>query len=510
MRLEEVAALPGVLRAHLHDPRFELGRVHCDSRRADAKTGFVALAGMRTDGHRFVDAARRAGSPALFVSEAAVYERLAALQPNGVAGVFLVAPGRAVLADLSAALQGYPHRSMRLLGVTGTSGKTTVAHLVAQLLAALGQPCARLGTQGLRLGDEVLPSARTTPEAPDIQAFLRHCLERGVRTAVMEVTSIGIALERSRGLGFAAAAFTNLSQDHLDFHHDMESYREAKFRLFLEYDTRASVVNVDDAAGGLLAERLRAAGRGEHLLTYGLEAPAGLTLHGLHTGQGLTEGSLRYQGAEAPFRFGLLGRFNLSNLLAALGLLLATGERLEALAPAIAACSGPAGRFEHVPLAVPFTVVVDYSHKPAALELVLKAARPLARGRLRVLFGCGGERDRTKRPQMGAIAERLADQVVLTSDNPRCEDPETILDEIAAGMSTGTRASRIVERREAIHWLLDQAQPGDVVLIAGKGDEAYQELGEQRVAFDDREVVLEWGRSRGHGNPPAAHGAATK
>lgn len=492
MKLARVASMPGVLRAQLRDPDFELGRLHCDSRRADAQTAFLALAGLRTDGHRYVEAARQAGAPALFVSEPGVYERLVAEPPDGLAGVFLVPPGRAVLADLSAALTGYPHREVRLLGVTGTSGKTTVVHLVTQLLGALGQPCARVGTQGLAVGAERSPSERTTPEAPDIHALLRRSVEQGVRTAAMEVTSIGIELERSHGLSFAAAAFTNLSQDHLDFHHDMEAYRDAKFRLFLEYDTAAAVVNVDDAAGRLLAERLGVAGRARRLLDYGLERPATLTLEALRTEADATVGRVRYRDEVAPFRFGLPGRFNLANLLAALGLLLSSGESLQALAPAIAACAGPAGRFERVGLEAPFTVLVDYAHKPDALERVLRAARPLAHGRLRVLFGCGGERDRTKRPQMGAIAQRLADQVVLTSDNPRGERPEAILDEIEAGMSGPGLARRIVDRREAIHWLLHQARAGDVVLIAGKGDETYQEVAGRKMPFDDRDVVCEW------------------
>jgi UDP-N-acetylmuramoyl-L-alanyl-D-glutamate--2,6-diaminopimelate ligase len=499
MRLDAVAALPGVVRAHLHDPHYDLAQLHCDSRRADHRTAFLALAGLRTDGHRFVEAAQRAGAPALFVSDGAIYERLAALAPDGLRGVFQVQPGRAVLAELAAALHGHPARSLRLLGVTGTSGKTTVVHLVAQLLEALGQPCARLGTQGLRLGSEVLPSERTTPEAPDVQAFLRHAVSQGVRSAAMEVTSIGIALERTRGLPFAAAAFTNLSQDHLDFHHDMAAYRDTKFRLFLDYETRAAVANLDDPAGRLLTERLRKAGRKVPLLTHSLEQPAALTLGALRAENGATAGLIRYQGEEAPFRFPLLGHFNLANLLSALGLLLAGGERLAALAPAVACCTGPAGRFERVALDAPFTVIVDYSHKPAALELVLQAARPLTQGRLHVLFGCGGDRDRVKRPQMGAIAERLADRVMLTNDNPRSEDPQAILSEIAAGMRGNTPTCRIADRREAIHALLDGAAEGDVAVIAGKGDEAYQEIGGETLPFDDREVAREWGRLRKQG-----------
>jgi UDP-N-acetylmuramoyl-L-alanyl-D-glutamate--2,6-diaminopimelate ligase len=513
MKLAALAALTGVRQARLRKPDFDLRHVHCDSRRVDGETGFLALAGLETDGHRFVAAARAAGAPALFVSDAALYERLAQeldAAPagggaDGLAGVFLVPPGRAMLADLAATLHGHPSRTLRLLGVTGTSGKTTVVHLVAQLLQALGQPTATLGTQGLQLRGERLPSERTTPEAPDIQAFLRHALDEGVRTAAMEVTSIGIALERTRNLVFRAAAFTNLSQDHLDFHGDMEAYREAKFRLFTEYAPEAAVVNLDDATGRLLATRLRTEGAGGRLLTCGLEEPADLRATVLGREDGIALGRLRHAGAEHPFRFDLPGCFNLSNLLVAVGLLLAAGERLEELAPAVAACTGAAGRFEPVPLPAPFTVIVDYAHKPAALELALQAARGLTTGRLHVLFGCGGNRDRAKRPQMGAIAEARADRVVLTSDNPRQEDPQAILSEIAAGMRGVVPTLRIAERRAAIHALLDEAAPGDAVLIAGKGDEAYQETAGGKMPFDDREVVWEWERSRkgSRGRAPA-------
>jgi UDP-N-acetylmuramoyl-L-alanyl-D-glutamate--2,6-diaminopimelate ligase len=499
MRLESLASLPGVLRAHLFDAAFDLPRLHCDSRRADARTGFLALPGLRTDGHRFLDAARRAGCPALFVSAAAAYEHLSAGAPGGLAGVFQVAPGRAVLAGLAAALEGHPARRLRLLGVTGTNGKTTATHLAAQLLRGLGRPCGLLGTLGAAIGAERAPSARTTPEAPDIHAFLRRCVDAGVETVAMEVSSIGIALERSHGLPFAAAAFTNLSQDHLDFHGSLEAYRDAKFRLFGEYDTRAAVVNVDDAAGRLLAGRLEAAGWGARLLTCGLAGAPALTLAGLQPDGGAVRGRVRLRGAEAAFRYRLLGPFNLANLLAALGLLLAAGEALEPLAAAVEGCEGARGRFERVPLEAPFTVIVDYAHTPDALEQLLLAARPLARGRLLLLFGCGGDRDRAKRPRMGEVAERLADAIVLSSDNPRSEPPEAILDEIAAGMRGTTPARRISERREAIHALLDQAAAGDVVLIAGKGDEAYQEIGARSLPFDDREVALEWGRAHGHG-----------
>ncbi len=255
------------------------------------------------------------------------------------------------------------------------------------------------------------------------------------------------------------------------------------------------MVNVDDAAGVELVDRLRACGR-PTVLTYGLEGNAALSLRVEASDADGVAGQLRYEGGSWPFRFPLLGRFNQSNLLAALGLLIAGGESPEALAPAIAACRGASGRFEHVALDAPFTVLVDYAHTPDALENLLQAARPLVRGRLRVAFGAGGDRDRAKRPQMGAIAERLADDVTLTNDNPRNEEPQAILAEIAAGMQDPAAARCIANRREAIHAALDAAQPGDVVVIAGKGDETYQEIAGIKHPFDDRTVVREWGALR--------------
>ena len=497
MRLEDLARLPCVLRATVQRPGFELRAVHCDSRQVDGRTGFLALRGLQTDGHRFLDAARAAGAPVLLVSDLAHYRRLTAQPLETLAGVILVRPGRTVLAELAAEVYGWPARHLSLLGVTGTNGKTTVTHLAAQMLAGLGKRCAILGTLGMNIWGEPEPGARTTPEAPEIQEFLRRCVAARVQAAAMEVSSIGIALERSRGLPFSAAAFTNLTRDHLDFHGDWDAYREAKFRLFLEYDTQAAVVNLDDAAGRMLAERLRAAGRGARLVTYSLDGRADLFIDGQQADGEEMRGVLRYRGMKAAFRYRLLGRFNLYNLLAAVGLLLAAGYPLPDLAGAAEGCQGARGRFERVALDAPFTVVVDYAHSPDALENLLRAARPLAGGCLQVLFGCGGDRDRAKRPMMGGIAERLADRIVLSNDNPRGEDPQAILAEIAAGMNGSKPMLQIADRREAIWQLLDQAVAGDVILIAGKGDETYQEIAGKNYPFDDRQVVRDWAASRG-------------
>ena len=497
MRLAELARDSMVLRSQLTDPAFDLKSLHSDSRRVGAGTGFFALRGFTTDGHRFVDAALAAGAPVLFVSDSGIFERLATTLPPSVSGVFQVPPGREVLADLAEAVYGEPGRQLTLAGVTGTNGKTTVTHLCAQLLDALHRPNALLGTLGGWIGGETFGGAHTTPEAPDIQAFLRLCVERGAGLVAMEVSSHGIALERTRGLSFSAAAFTNLTRDHLDFHGDLETYREIKFRLFTEYETGCAVINGDDPAGRLLERRLAASRPGQRRIVFGLQAPADLTISGLEAGPGGTRGELCWEGHRAPFHMPLRGSFNALNLLGAVGLLLANGEPLAGLAAAARACRGAPGRFERMDIATPFAVVVDYAHTPDALENLLGAARALTEGKLRVLFGCGGGRDRGKRPQMGAIAHRLADQVVLTDDNPRDEPSSAILAEIAAGMGSGASYDLIPDRSEAIFALLDQAEAGDMVVLAGKGDESTQEVGGEKHSFDDRRVVRQWAARRG-------------
>ena len=497
MRLQSLARSPLFIRSWVPDSAFDLREVECDSRKIEPGAGFYALKGLREDGHGYLAAALAAGASVAFVSDGACFERLEADSAEGLAGVFQVPPGRAALADLAALLYSNPSRELTLLGVTGTNGKTTVSHLVAQLYGALGRPCGVIGSLGLFLGDDDLDSERTTPEAPVISSFLRRCAEEGVGQAAMEATSIGIALERTRNLAFRAAAFTNLTQDHLDFHGSLAAYGEAKSRLFLEHDTAHAVINRDDPAGEALAERLGRERPGLPVLTFALGRQADLRVEQVASDAAGSRGLLRWGERREPFQTSLLGRFNLSNLLAALGLLLAAGEDFGALAAAVSACRGVAGRFEEIPCGRPFTAVVDYAHTPHALENALLTARQFAAGRVAVVFGCGGERDAAKRPMMGAIASRLADRVVITSDNPRGEDPEAIIAQIAAGLdSKSGEVERIGGRREAIRLALDGAREGDVVLIAGKGHEAYQEIAGEKLPFDDREIVREWAGER--------------
>ncbi len=484
-------------------PEFDLSAVQCDSRRVNSATAFFALKGASHDGHRFAEGAVAAGAPALFLSERAAYDRWCDLSAGALQGVFLVREGRRALALLAAEIYGHPSRQLTLLGVTGTNGKTTVTHMAAQLLEATGGRCAIIGSLGMRPGEPPGDGGLTTPEAPETQAFLRECVRGGFDTVAMEASSIGLAVGRTHGLAYRAAAFTNLTPEHLDFHGDMASYGEAKNRLFLEHDVGRAVINLDDPAGRRLVERLSTADpKGSPPLTYSLDPSANpqatLALEEITAGTEGMGGTMRLheqgQGQQHhAVRIPLLGRYNLSNLLAAMGLLIAGGYPAEALARAASQCRGAPGRFERVALPHPFTAIVDYAHTPDALENLLGAARELVgRGRLLLLFGCGGERDAAKRPLMGMIARRLADRVVITSDNPRGEPPGNILDEIEQGLDGMDGVTRIESRAEAIAAILDQARAGDLVLIAGKGHEQYQEIGGRRFPFNDRREVMKW------------------
>lgn len=503
MKLREIAAQAWVERALVESGEVELERVTCDSRKAATDTAFYALPGRIHDGHGFLDAALAAGAPAVFLSDAERFARLAEaweagqLAPGGRRpALFRVHAGRSALADLVQQVYERPSERMHLFGVTGTNGKATVTYLAAQMLGAMGTPCGIVGGLGFHLPTRSFPSERTTPEAPDIAEFLRLCCADHVRTVAMEVSSIGIHQERTRGLSFRSAAYTNLTQDHLDYHGTMEAYAAQKERLFYEYAIGAAVLNLDDPVVAEVCSQMRIRRQEIPVVTFALEGPADLGASELRLDAAGSSGTLRQGARRIPFSLPLPGAYNVSNWLAALGLLTTAGHDLEAAVAAAPHCTGAPGRLERVATTAPFTVLVDYAHTPDALGTVLRALRDLTRARLIVAFGCGGDRDRDKRPKMGAIAETLADVVVLTSDNPRSERPEAILAEIRAGMRGTGRALQIEDRREAIYAALDEAAPGDLVLLAGKGSESYQEVRGRKLPFDDREIVRQWSRER--------------
>jgi UDP-N-acetylmuramoyl-L-alanyl-D-glutamate--2,6-diaminopimelate ligase len=437
---------------------------------------FFCVPGTQADGHDFAPAAIERGAAAL-----AVERRLPLEVPQ-----LVVEDTRAAMPSAAAAFFRHPTRELEVAGVTGTTGKTTTTFLLHSILDAAGRRPGLIGTVESRIGGERKPAVRTTPEAIDLQRAFRAMLDAGDRSAVLEATSHGSELGRLAGIRLAALAFTNLSEEHLDFHGTMERYYAAKRRLFVGPEPPPAAVNVGNSYGRELADELRALGRAP-VLTFGFADDAEISAEELGNGR------LRAGGIE--LETSLRGRFNVENVLAAVAVALLLDVPDEAIAQGIARVEGVPGRFETVDEGQPFTVVVDYSHKPGALENVLRTARELASGRVLCVFGCGGDRDRTKRPLMGRIAAELADVAIVTSDNPRSEDPDAIIAEVVA--AAPDRLEVEPDRRTAIGRALEAAEPGDVVVIAGKGHEQGQEVAGRVLPFDDREVAREALRSLG-------------
>ena len=447
-------------------------------RAQDAVAGslFVCLRGASADGHDFAPEALGRGAVALVVDR----------QLDLPAPQIIVPDTRVAMARLAVAFFGDPSAELDVVGVTGTSGKTTTAFLTHAILDAAGRRPGLLGTIESRVGDQRRPAVRTTPESVDLQRTLRAMVDAGNRSVAMEATSHGSEQHRLDGVRFAALAFTNLGQDHLDFHRTMERYFEAKRRLFDAGPPAA--VNVGDEWGRRLAAGLPA----DRLLTFGFADDADLRPEGLE----LTAAGASFTTGGLEIRTRLRGRFNVENALAAIALARLVGVEDDAIVAGLAGLTGVPGRFEGVDEGQPFTVVVDYSHKPDALANVLETARTLATGRVICVFGAGGDRDRAKRPMMGRIAADLADVAILTSDNPRSEDPRAIAGEVAAGAPG--ELDLILDRREAIRRAVEIAAPGDMVVIAGKGDEQGQETAGRIEPFDDREVAREAIRALPH------------
>jgi UDP-N-acetylmuramoyl-L-alanyl-D-glutamate--2,6-diaminopimelate ligase len=456
-------------------PDVEIVALAYDNRAVTPGTLFFCVPGFTRDGHEFAPDAVARGAAALVVQ-----------RPLGL-GVpeVLVRDARAAMARAAALLHGDPTATLPVVGITGTSGKTTTTHLVRQLLEASGRPCGLIGGVNWVVGGEERPAVLTTPEAIDLQATFRTMLDAGDRACAMEVSSHALELHRVDGVHFAVAAFTNLSQDHLDFHADMESYFAAKRRLFGEFDIGRSIVVVDDDWGRRLAAELAAP------VTVSLTGPADWQAVAVRADLDGSAFRVRSPAGEAEVELPLRGRFNVGNALVAMVAGDALGLGLPEMAGALRDVVAVPGRAQAIDEGQGFAVLVDYSHKPGALENVLTSARELATGRVIVVFGAGGDRDRAKRPLMGAIAARLADYVIVTSDNPRSEDPEAIVDEILEGVPPAAfHVKRQADRREAIALAVALAEPGDVVVIAGKGHEQGQEFaGGRKEPFDDVEVA---------------------
>jgi UDP-N-acetylmuramoyl-L-alanyl-D-glutamate--2,6-diaminopimelate ligase len=398
---------------------------------------------------------------------------------------------RRAMALAAAEVQHHPSRELQLAGITGTNGKTTTAYLIASIPEAAGEPVAMTGTVEYRLGKERIKADRTTPEAPDMQRLLRQAVEIGCRTAVMECSSQAMDFHRCDELEFAVAVFTNLTRDHLDYHKTMENYWYAKQRLFdgrLGTRPRNSVINVDDPYGVELADKLEA--EGLNVVRYAVNTHADVTAHDAEFSLDGMKFQLLTSGTEREFRSPLVGAPHIYNTLAAVASGLALGYSLDVITAALENCSGAPGRFERVPHDGDFSVVVDYAHSDDALLNVLRTAREVVKGKIITVFGCGGDRDRSKRAPMGEAAGSLSDVVILTSDNPRTEDPEQILCDAEEGIKkTGKPYRKIADRTEAIHQAISEARTGDLVLIAGKGHEDYQIIGREVFHFDDKEVA---------------------
>jgi UDP-N-acetylmuramoyl-L-alanyl-D-glutamate--2,6-diaminopimelate ligase len=470
-----------VPQAHLEgEPSLPVTEVTYDSRRIGPGGLFVAIRGAVTDGNRFIDAARKKGAVAV-VSEQA---------PDGAGAWVQVPDAREALALLSAAALGDPSQSLRLVGVTGTNGKTTTTYLIDAALRAAGHAVGLLGTVHYRIGGRLVEATRTTPESSDLQGLFKEMVAEGCSHAVMEVSSHSLELKRVHGCSFQVAVFTNLTRDHLDFHGDMESYFAAKRRLFDTYlsESGHAVINADDDRAGAL----KAATRGK-VWTYGLEKKADVGASGISLSLKGTRFRAHTPAGEFDVDAPLIGRFNVENFLAGLTAALALGLAPDVALRGLLTMTGVPGRLERVNAGQDFAVIVDYAHTDDALKNLLETVRELKPRRLITVFGCGGDRDRTKRPLMGAVAARLSDVVVVTSDNPRSEPPEAILEEIQRGMNGNRRGERhmIVDRREAIARALEMARPGDAVVIAGKGHETYQVLRDRTIPFDDRQVARE-------------------
>ena len=462
---------------------------------------FIGMPGTRVDGGEFWSGAIAAGAIAAIVSEAAYAKAKPGLEAATPAPCLIPASNMAqACARLAAAFYGQPTQKLNLVGVTGTNGKTTTTHLIEFFLHTAQKPTLLMGTLYTRWQGHQQVAAHTTPFAVDLQHQFAEAVAAGCEYGVMEVSSHALAQGRVLGCQFAVGVFTNLTQDHLDYHTDMEDYFAAKALLFsTDYLQGRAVINLDDPYGKRLAEQLPA----DLVWTYSThDAAADLWTGDLSYGPASVSGTLHTPVGSVPFVSPLVGQFNLANLLAAVGAALHLGLELEQLVAALPQFVGVPGRMEQVQVGPgqDVSVIVDYAHTPDSLENLLKAARPFIPGQMICVFGCGGDRDRTKRPQMGSIAANLADVVYVTSDNPRTEDPQRILADIVAGIPASVQPIVEGDRAAAIQAAIGAAQPGDGVLIAGKGHEDYQILGTEKIHFDDREQAHAALRERANRN----------
>ena len=476
MRLDTLLSGIDVLELHA-DPALEISDVCYDSRACAPGALFVAISGFAADGHRFIPAALENGACA------AIVER----PPETPCAYVLVASTRLALAQLGANWFGHPADAMKIIGITGTNGKTTSTYLLKSVLErAAGARVGLIGTIQNMVGDKVLHTERTTPESFELHRLFAEMRDAGCTHVVMEVSSHALVLERVGAIRFAVGAFTNLTEDHLDFHKTMEAYAEAK-AILMERCDRA-VVNTDDPWAELMKKHAACP-----VLTYGIDSGAELTARNIALHADGIEFDAVYGGQTCPVRLGIPGQFTAYNCLTVIGCALSLGLSLTEIAGALAEAKGVKGRVEVIPTpGTDYTVLADYAHTPDALENVLRTVRGFCKGRVIALFGCGGDRVPIKRPIMGKIGVDYADLAVITSDNPRTEDPNAIIADILRGVEgTKTPYVTIENRPEAIYWAMAHAQKDDVIVLAGKGHEDYQEINHVKHHLDEREVVAD-------------------
>lgn len=458
------------------DLDIDIREVRYDSRAVQPGDLFVAVRGFATDGHAYIGMALKKGAVAVVCEQTG----------KGIPAV-IVPDARAALADIAGNRFDHPSRKLTMVGVTGTNGKTTTTTLIKHILEAESHKVGLIGTNQNMIGDEVIPTERTTPESYELQALFARMAEAGCTHCVMEVSSHSLVLDRVRGVRFAVGAFTNLTQDHLDFHKTMEAYREAKAKLFTISDK--GVVNLDDpVADKMLADAACPC------LTFSADKDAAdLSAKNIELGASGVSFVAATRDAIARVSLGIPGHFSVENALAALGVCVALGVPLEHAARALGTAHGVKGRAEVVPTDTDYTVLIDYAHAPDGVSNILRTVRGFAKGRVIALFGCGGDRDRTKRPIMGHLAAELSDYCIVTSDNPRTEQPEAIIEDIVAGMKAAkVPVDVICDRRAAIYHALDIAQKDDVIVLMGKGHETYQEIDHVKHHMDEREIVADY------------------
>ena len=454
----------------------EIHEVRYDSRAVEPGDLFVAIRGFATDGHAYIGMALEKGAAAIVCEEA----------PQGIPAV-VVRDARAALADIAGNRFDHPSTKLKMVGVTGTNGKTTTTTLIKHILECQGYKVGLIGTNQNMIGNEVIPTERTTPESYELEALFARMADAGCTHCVMEVSSHSLVLDRVRGVQFATGVFTNLTQDHLDFHKTMEAYREAKAKLFSMSDI--AVINLDDP----VADKMLADATCPKMTFSAQKDAADLSAKNIVLGASGVEFVAAEKGGIARVSLGIPGHFSVENALAAMGACLTLGISIEDCAHALGSAQGVKGRAEVVPTDTDYTMLIDYAHAPDGVSNILRTVRGFAKGRVIALFGCGGDRDRTKRPIMGRIAAELSDYCIVTSDNPRTEEPQAIIDDILTGMQDAkVPVDVICDRVDAIHHAMDIAKPEDVIVLMGKGHETYQEINHVKHHMDEREIIADY------------------